>query len=375
MSILFKSTTIGTLELRNRFVRSATYDAATRTPGHISDKQLAIYSDLAKGGVGLIISGIMFVHPTGKFGPFMNSIASDDAIPALKKLTDQVHQMGAKIAVQLFHAGREAFAYMGSKNKKAFAPSYLTDDPYFSEDHKAMSEAEINEIICAYGDAALRAKEAGFDAVQFHGAHAYLPAQFLSPHTNRRNDQWGGSLENRLRFHLEALRDMKAKTDNDFPIFIKIGVADGIPEGLEFEEGQRAAVLLAEAGYDCLEISSGLRGKTYQEAEFKTKLKRVENQAYFRNFCRSISRQVSVPTMMVGGIRHLDMMEEIINNNEADFIALCRPLIREPFLIGAWQQDREKTAACISCNQCYESIRKGIPLHCPVDKKLTEGTE
>ncbi|GAB6155211.1 NADH:flavin oxidoreductase [Desulfosporosinus burensis] len=363
MSILFEPCSLKNLELRNRFVRSATYDGFADNNGHISDGQIKLYSDLAEGGVGLIISGIAYVHHSGQVSPFQNSIAGDEFVPGFRKLTSAVHERGAKIAVQLFHGGREA-KYLKTKNNLPLAPSILENDQYYQGEYRALTDSEIWEIIHAFGDGAQRAKEAGFDAVQLHGAHAYLLSQFLSPYTNQRQDQWGGNLENRLRLHLEIYRDIRKKVGNDYPVLIKIGVEDGFLGGLEFNEGKQAAKLLADFGFDSLEISQGLRGKRYGGTEYKTNIDSLNKEAYFRNWCREIKSQTDIPTMMVGGLRSFSLIKEIMENQEADFISLCRPLICEPNLINLWKTNENKKAKCISCNKCVEAIYKGRPIDC-----------
>jgi 2,4-dienoyl-CoA reductase-like NADH-dependent reductase (Old Yellow Enzyme family) len=362
---------IKNMALPNRFVRSATYDGGADRSGHVSEQQIKIFSKLADGGAALIVTGIAGVHHSGQISPFHNSIASDDCIPGLKRLTTTVHSRGAKIAVQLFHAGREGARFLKAQNKQAIAPSFVHNDPYFTREYRPMTEDEIWESIQAFGDAAKRAREADFDAVQVHGAHAYLLSQFLSPYTNRRDDDWGGSLEKRLRFHHEIYRDIRAKVGEDYPVLIKIGVRDGFPGGLEFSEGKLVAQLLAQWGFDALEISSGLRGQGYENAEFRTKINRLDREAYFRDWCKEIKSQVNVPVIMVGGLRTFELMEEVIQKEEADFISLCRPLIREPGIINDWRRGNHRRATCISCNKCLEALYKGEKLYC-VQEKLEE---
>jgi 2,4-dienoyl-CoA reductase-like NADH-dependent reductase (Old Yellow Enzyme family) len=360
---------IKTMALRNRFIRSATYDGYAERPGKVSEKQIRLFEDLARGGVGLIITGISYVHPSGQISMFQNSVASDDDIAGLKHLTAAVHDQEAKIAIQLFHAGRERAKVF--KGKDAVAPSAVSDDPYFEESYRAIEENEIQEVIGSFGDAAGRAREAGFDAVQVHAAHAYLLSQFLSPFTNRRNDQWGGSLENRLRLHQKIYRDIRKKVGEDYPLLVKIGVEDGFPGGLEFPEGKTAAQHLAQWGFDALEISSGLRGSGYETTEFRTRVNRPDREAYFRPWCRAIKDQVDVPVMMVGGLRSVELMEEIIREADADYISLCRPLIREPGLINEWEKGNHRKGTCISCNKCFEAVVKGGALHCVQEKEKT----
>jgi len=363
MSILFGPAKIKNMEIRNRFVRSATGDGAAERTGHISERQIELLSELAEGGVGLIITGITSVHPSGQISFSQSSIATDEYIPNFKRLTTSVHERGAKIVVQLFHGGRETARFQNSINEEAIAPSVVSDDHYKGK-YRSMTEPEIWEIVRAFGDAARRAKEAGFDSVQIHGAHGYLFSQFLSPHTNRRSDIWGGKLEDRLRFHHEVYLDIRRKVGDDYPVLIKLGVQDGFQGGLEFSKGMQAAQLLARWGYDALEISLGLRGEWYEGTEFRTHIDCVEREAYFRQWCREIKGQVNVPVMMVGGFRSFELMEEVIQKNETDFISLCRPLIREPGIIKEWEEGSRRKSACISCNKCLEGLRKGEMVHC-----------
>ncbi len=369
MSLLFEATRIKDLELRNRIVRSATYDGCSERTGQVSEKQIGLFSKLADGGVGLIISGIMYVHYTGKISPFQNSIADDEFIPGLKRLTNVVHDKGAKIAVQLFHGGRAASGYFNYKRKQAIAPSFIKGDPNFSGDYRPMTEQEIREVIRAYGSAAKRAREAGFDAVQVHGAHGYLLSQFLSPYTNRRDDGWGGELEDRLRFHREVYEDIRRKVGEDFPVLIKIGVKDEVSGGLDLGDGIRAAQSMTRWGFDALEISQGLRGERWEGTEQRANILSLEREAYFRDWCREIKKKVDVPVMMVGGLRTFELMEEIIQKGEADFVSLCRPLIKEPGLIKEWEKGNRRRPKCISCNKCYEAIEMGKPLACFMEKE------
>jgi 2,4-dienoyl-CoA reductase-like NADH-dependent reductase (Old Yellow Enzyme family) len=230
-----------------------------------------------------------------------------------------------------------------------------------------MTEQEIAATVDGFAQAARRAAEAGCDAVQVHGAHAYLLAQFLSPFTNRRVDAWGGDLAGRLRLHREILRAIRAQVGGqDFPVFIKLGLADGFPGGLELAEGLEAARLLAEAGYDAVEVSQGLRGNSYDQCEFRPKIVKREREAYFRAWARQVKQRVKVPVIMVGGLRSLDLMEEAVATGDAEFVALSRPLIREPGLVAGWRQDPARRPTCISCNKCFEHIRGGNRLACLV---------
>jgi 2,4-dienoyl-CoA reductase-like NADH-dependent reductase (Old Yellow Enzyme family) len=380
-SILFEPVSIRNLKLQNRFVRSATGDGCGDREGHITDKHIKLFADLAYGGIGLIITGIAYVHASGQLNGNQTSIADDNCIPGLRRLTRTVHEKGAKIAVQLFHSGCESARFFGSLGKVAKGPYFVKDDPYSSVlarhatknpsgwEYDSLTEEDIWELIRAFGDAAVRAREAGFDAVQLHGAHAYLLSQFLSPHSNRRTDEWGGSLEKRLRFHREIYNDIRKKVGADYPVLMKIGVQDGFPGGLELEEGKKAAVMLSQWGYDALEISQGLRGKIYEGMEYKTKINSLDREGYFADWCREIKKQVTAPVMAVGGFRTFALMEKIVQDGEADFIALCRPFIRQPDLVNRWKKGSRERAACISCNGCLEALMRQEILHCVCEER------
>ncbi len=202
-----------------------------------------LYATLSEGGVGLIITGITYIHQSGEFSKFQNSIAGDQFIVGFKRLTSVAHRWGAKIALQLFHAGREG-RFPKLSDRVPVAPSSLEADPHFKGGYRAIAEDEIWKIVEAFGDGAKRAREAAFEGVQIHGAHAYLLSQFLSPYTNRSDDKWGGNLENRLRLHREIYKDIRHKVGEGYPVLIKVGVQDGFSRGLEFSEGALAAKYL-----------------------------------------------------------------------------------------------------------------------------------
>ena len=364
MSSLFQQTNINDLILRNRTVRSATCDCLADSVGHVTDKQIELFSDLATGGVGLIISGITYAHVSGQIATHQNSLADDDCIPGLEQLTGAVHEHGGKVAIQLFHGGRDRAEFLRGKAELAMGPSYIENDPYFPEQYRAITEDEIWEVISSFGIAAARAKQAGFDAVQLHAAHAFLPSQFLSPYANRRTDDWGGSLKNRLRIHREILEAIRREVGDGYPLLIKLGVEDGFPGGLEFGEGLKAAQMVAAQGWDALEISQGLRGRWYDGTEWRTGINSVDKEGFFRSWAKAVKQKVDVPVIMVGGLRSPGLMEEVLQRGEADMVSMCRPLIRQPGLVGDWANGQMDAGTCKSCNKCLEGLRSGHELRC-----------
>jgi 2,4-dienoyl-CoA reductase-like NADH-dependent reductase (Old Yellow Enzyme family) len=365
--MLFSPTETGGLALKNRLVRSATYDGMADRRGRVSERQLALYEALAAGGVGLIVTGLFSVHPSGRVSGYQNVVSDDSVADGLRRLVQTVHRHGSRIVMQAAHCGREAHLYQTYKNRMALAPSFLSDDPYFAHPHRALTEDEICEIVAAFGEAAGRARAAGFDGVQVHGAHAYLVSQFLSPHTNRRRDGWGGSPEARFRLIAEIYAAMRRRVGSDYPIHVKLGVEDGFGGGLTFSEGRDAARRCAELGFDAVEVSQGLRGHHYSETEFRTAVPGRTPEAYFRHWARDIRSHADVPIVSVGGLRSLEVVRDLIDSGDADLAAMCRPLIREPDLIRRWQQGDGRPSRCVSCNRCFEILFKGLPLHCVVE--------
>ncbi len=371
MKYALSPATIGRLHLKNRFVRSATYDGMAERSGRISEAQIALYRKLAEGGVGLIVTGIASVHPSGRISAFQNRIDGEDTLPGWRRLVQTVHDAGSRIAVQLFHGGRESWVYQKAKRSMAVAPSVVSNDPYCDAEYREIREEEILELIGAFADAAARTREAGCDAVQLHAAHAYLFSQFLSPTANLRTDRWGGDLDSRLRFLEKVYWAVRKSVGPDYPVLVKLGVADGFSGGLTFTEGREAAIRCAQWGFDAIEVSQGLRGKRYAETEFRCGIRTRQDEGYFRQWAREIQAAVSVPVIMVGGIRTPEIAEEVLVNGEAALVAISRPLIREPDLITRWQSGDLRPATCISCNRCFDAILKGQPLHCAMGKEVT----
>jgi 2,4-dienoyl-CoA reductase-like NADH-dependent reductase (Old Yellow Enzyme family) len=364
--VLFTPTQIGGLELKNRLVRSATFDGGADRRGHVTGWQIDLYEKLARGGAGLIVTGLFSVHPSGRLAGRQNVISDDVAVDGLRKLAAAVHRHGGKIAVQLAHGGRECHVYQTYHGRTAVAPSQLEDDPHHVHPHRAMTSEEIEEIVASFGAAAGRVREAGGDAVQLHGAHAYLVSQFLSPASNRRKDRWGGGFEARGRFLSEVYRAKRRRVGADFPLLIKLGVADGFAGGLTFAEGRKIAAHCMALGFDAIEVSQGLRGKPYAETEFRTGVNRPQEEAYFKSWAAEIRRDASVPIIMVGGLRSVAVIREALEAGNADLAALSRPLICEPDLVARWRSGDEAPSRCISCNRCFEALLEGRRLGCVV---------
>jgi len=250
MSVLFEKTKIKGMELKNRLVRSATNEAMADDEGFPTDRLFKLYERLVKGGVGLIITGNTYVSRDGK-SKSMLGIDTDEHISKYRELVNHVQQNGTKIAIQLNHCGRQTTKER--TGAQPIAPSAVKDKSLLVMPRE-MTEADIERIIEAFVQAARRAKESGFDAIQLHGAHGYLINQFLCPHTNRRQDKWGGSIENRMRFITEIYERVRKSVGDDYPILIKISAYDHMKNGLKPEEGIVMAEKMAEIGFDGIEV-------------------------------------------------------------------------------------------------------------------------
>jgi len=359
MGLLFTKGRIGSLQLKNRIVRSATAERmADNVTGRPLPQLVKLWVDLAHGGTGLIITGHMYVHPSGKCHPEMTGIHTDSLVPDLEKAVQAVHAAGGKIAAQINHGGMQCSreAVDGT-----IAPSAISDD-ILPQPAREMTEAEIESLINAYAQSARRALEAGFDAVQLHGAHGYLISQFNSPYVNQRQDQWGGSLENRSRFLKEIASAVRAQVGPDYPVFIKFGMQDGVEGGLTAEEGAQLVALMGEMNLDAIEISGGVRSNASRKG-----IRSADREAYYAPLARLARQHTILPLILVGGMRTKSVMESTLEAQTADFIAMCRPLINEPNLPNLMVAGEVVKSSCISSNNCWpKNDGEGIACKCPI---------
>ncbi len=255
-NLLFTPIEIDGIQLKNRLMRSATYEHMATEEGKVTDRLINFYTRLAKGGVGLIVLGYAYVQENGHSAPCQIGIFSDDHIPGLKRLADEVHKLDTKVAMQIAHAGRQTVpGLIGGQTP--MAPSAIEPDPVYDVAPREMSKDEIYETVASFGEAARRVKEVGFNAVQLHAAHGYLLAQFLSPHTNRRSDDWGGTPENRMRFVTEVYKRVREAVGKDYPVLIKLSVDEGLKNGIKVGEAGKVAGKLSQLGIAAIEISGG----------------------------------------------------------------------------------------------------------------------
>ncbi|HWR09723.1 NADH:flavin oxidoreductase [Sporomusa sp.] len=348
MKSLFDQTQLAGMTLKNRFIRSATYDGFSDEKGHMTEELFQVYENLAKGGVGAIITGLTYVSDSEESYQAQMGIYDDSFIEEYKKLTEMSHRYNARIIVQLVSLGSQASP--GTGGKVMWGPSAVTDLGI----KNTPQEMTVQDILLAqqaFAEAAFRAKKAGFDGVQMHVAHGYLLSKFLTPYYNRRSDGYGGTIENRARMVLETYQAIRDKVGPDYPVLIKINCDDFMDQGLTFADCKYVCHKLAELGVSAIEISGG--SPSSRRGEGTIRKVTAEQEPYFTSYAAEIAREIKAPVIVVGGNRQAAQLTEIINQTEIEYISLCRPLIRESDLINRWQAGETSSAKCISCTKCF----------------------
>jgi 2,4-dienoyl-CoA reductase-like NADH-dependent reductase (Old Yellow Enzyme family) len=377
---------IGPLTIRNRLVKSATAESAATAGGDLTEAYLRFYARQAAGGAGLIVTGHIFVTPDGRTSRQAPLLERDDRIPAFRRLSDLVHEHSTAIFSQLNHGGREALPVNGSRPP---APSPVRNTLTLSLP-RAMSGDEIEQVIGGFGAAAGRAREAGFDGIELHGAHGYLINQFLSARSNRRRDEWGGAtLAERMRFLRVIYRTCRDAVGPDYPILIKINGSDYKRGGLTPADAAQIAQAMEAEGMDGFEVSGGtiesgfygLRGEIpirqlvrgrgpVLQVLGMLRLKRMAHRTYFKeaynlSAAAQVKQAVHVPVIAVGGFRQRTTIEAALRAGQADMIGMARPLIREPGLPMGFLDGSRAAAACESCNLCFATpVPTGQAVRC-----------
>jgi 2,4-dienoyl-CoA reductase-like NADH-dependent reductase (Old Yellow Enzyme family) len=358
---IFRPGRIGPVEVASRLVRAGTSETMAGPRGEVTDQLVALYETLARHQVPLMFTGHMYCEPRGRYAPRQTGIDRDDLIPGLARLPSAVHRHGGRIFAQLAHAGSQSLL----PDSTPLAPSPVPNAVTGREVGEATVEA-IESALDAFGAAARRAMEAGFDGVHVHGANGYLIAEFSSPVANRRTDGWGGTAAGRDRFALEVARRVRAQVPGDRAVTMKLGFVDAVPGGLTLDESVRRAGRLVEAGVDGFEVSSNvMRGyvdsaRPYVAVGGRRALRdwllhRVFRapapEAYFRPWARALRARVATTIVLVGGLRRAATIAETLASGDADFVSLARPFIRQPDLVRRLAGGAP-IAECTSCNLC-----------------------
>jgi 2,4-dienoyl-CoA reductase-like NADH-dependent reductase (Old Yellow Enzyme family) len=376
---VFTSAALGGLTLRNRVIRSAAFEGMC--PGGLPSQGLIDYhAEVARGGVGMTTVAYAAVSSDGLTYPHQICMDRPGVVGELRKLTDAVHAGCAAASIQLGHAG-----YFSAKPVTGVRPMGASRvfNSYTLTFPRRMKEHDIKTVVEHFGRACEQARDAGFDAVAIHAGHGYLLSQFLSPYTNRRKDRWGGSLENRSRFVVEVMRRVRKAVGAGFPVLVKMNLRDGFKGGLELEEACEIARTLEAESADALILSGGFVSKTpmyimrgdtpfkefYQGQKSLTKklglllMGRIMvksfpfTETYFLEESRKIREAVSMPLVLVGGLRRIDVMESAVREG-FQFLAMARPLIMEPDLIARMERGEAEESKCEPCNKCVAAMDK-----------------
>ena len=311
---------IKNMELKNRLVLPPMETVLCESNGEVSEDLLKYYDEITKGGyIGLVIVEHTYISPEGKVKNGQLSVADDSKIEGLKKLAKTIQANGSKVVLQLSHAGSNCLE--SSEGAEAVGPSPIINPR--SRDKlipRELSVAEIKELVKKFGEAARRAKTAGFDGVEIHSAHGYLLNQFLSPLTNKRDDEYGRDLLGRIKFHLEVIETVKKEVGRNYAIFLRIGASDYMEGGTTIEEGIIASRKFVNAGVDVIDVTGGLCG--YMGPQFT-------GQGYFSELSEKIKKEIFIPVILTGGITDPAVAETLLRQKKADLIGVGRAIVKD----------------------------------------------
>lgn len=355
---LFNPITIGSMTAKNRLLMPAmSINFGVDEQGFVTEQLIDYFVARARGGAGMLLVGGGAVHPTGVELPDLPKLWNDACIPSLTRMVDAVRPFDACFGVQLMHGGRQSY------HDQKVAPSAIPAPAVVKGVPKALELVEIDELVAAFGDAARRCREAGFDFIEIHAAHGYLINQFMALNSNKREDLYGGSFDNRIRFLMELLADIKAKAGCDYPVGIRINGNDFIKEGWTLDDTLRLAPLLEAAGADYLHVSAGVYGST--ELTIPSV---YAPQGCFVHLADAVKQVVSIPVVAVGRIKHVDMADRIIAEGRADAVAMGRALLADPELPNKARANGAAIRPCIGCCLgCIHAVLQLEPGGCVVN--------
>ena len=358
--MLFKKSKIGNMEVKNHFIKSATWEKRATEDSHMTEYLFEHYKEVAEGGVGTIILSYAHVLSTEQPNPNMLGMYDDSFIPEYKKLTDMVHKEGTKIVAQLVYGGN--MTNYKVEGRDILSPSGIP----IREDRpngRPFNDEDVEMLIEGFKKAAIRTKKAGFDGVQIHSAHGYFLSHTMSPVYNKRTDKYG---EDKGKLIYEVYEGMREAVGPDYPIWIKINCKDFLPQGTEVSDVINICKKLEELGIDAIEVRGG-PGIIASETFARKKILKLEDEGTFEKETIAIAESVNVPVIMVGGLRSIEYMNNIYENTNIKNFSLARPLICERNLINKWIDNPEKRAKCVSCGNCFGQ-RDRVPFTCILEK-------
>jgi len=346
---LFNKCSLGGIDVRNRFIRSATWENMADDEGYATEQITNLFTAMATGGAGLIITGFARLLEDDLIAPRMIGLYDDKFIESHRVLTDKVHAAGGRIAVQLA-TGSSQSKYR-ARRRTILGPSPVMDKMY-GVTPVEMTQQDIDNNIRAYIAAAVRAKASGFDAVQLHCAHGYMLSKFLNPYYNVRTDSYGGDIHNRARIIYQIVEGIKNAIPG-YPILVKINCEDfnnGDP-GLSITESIEVCKRLDEMGINLIEVSGGIAGSDPEHRPIRPV--RKDTECYFYPQAKQIAQAVNCDVALVGGNRNIEKMASIMSESRIRFFSLSRPFVCEPDLVNQWRQDPTRKLRCVSCGKCW----------------------
>jgi 2,4-dienoyl-CoA reductase-like NADH-dependent reductase (Old Yellow Enzyme family)/thioredoxin reductase len=366
---LFAPGRIGSLELPNRIVFAATSSELADKDGFVGEDVVEYYTERARGGAGLIVVEATYVEQEGKRLHHNAMLHDDRFIPGMRAIVEAVHEGGAKIALQLNHGGRESIPDVSGSVPLAPSPipSAFTGVGEAAIP-KELTVGEIDRIVERFADAANRAQAAGYDAIELHGAHGYLIGEFLSPDSNKREDDYGGSAARRAYFCIRLIRVIKERLGKDYPVIVRMNGRDHVRHGLELDDAVEMAAMFEAAGADSISVSGGVHAsRPYMVVPGMS----VDRGCYV-SYSDAVRRRVAVPVMVVGRINTPDLAEQILEAGQAEFICLSRALIADPYFPAKAKAGKPATIVpCIACNECIATVHLHKGLACTVNPMVS----
>lgn len=357
----FKPGKIGNLEIKNRLIVPAMLTEFAAEDGRLTERYIRYYEEKARGGWGLIICEDNVIEPRGAGFKCIPGVWSDEMMTEHVELVKRVHSSGAKIALQVYHAGRQSHSSI--IGERPVAPSAI-QDPILPETPRELETAEVEELVEKFAQAVRRGKGAGYDAVELHGAHGYLINQFVSPFSNKRTDQYGGNFNNRMRFPLEIIKRAKELVGDDYPIIYRISAEELVEGGLTIEDTKTISIELEDAGIAAIHASGGVY-KSNASLCAPTSMQ----TAVFSDFAKQIKKVVDIPVITVNKIIYPEVVESLLREGKADFVAMGRASIADPYLPKKAQEGRlDEILHCIGCRQgCWSHLLQNKPISCMVN--------
>jgi 2,4-dienoyl-CoA reductase-like NADH-dependent reductase (Old Yellow Enzyme family) len=367
LNILLTPARIGPVEVKNRIVMPPMTTRLADDEGFVTDASIAYYMARVRGGTGLITVEMASPERAGRHRRRELGIYDDRFLPGLQRLVREIHAGGVKASIQLGHGGGHTRRDICGETPVAPSaiPHPVFETTFETIIPEAMTKSRIDQCVAAFAAAAARAQRAGFDCVEIHAAHGYLISQFLTPFENRRDDEYGGSLENRARFGLEVLRAVRVAAPGIAVIF-RLSVEDYFPEGMPWSEGRQVAIWAAEGGADALHIAAGHYRSLPSAARQIPPMEYPD--ATFLDYAAGVKAAVSVPVIAVGRLGDPAVAAAAIENGKADFIALGRTLVAEPEWVAKLARG-EPARRCLACNTCVDEMRGGARLGCVVNAR------